>query len=291
MESDDDYQSFSPLEEEPSPQPQTRRLKRLKKKKATEVSNNPPPPSDSIDPLLGIPRVDFARLEALEASAAKTLDSFSDDSNESSLPSQIATQMESKGNIGMDLKELDSELAESEGIIRVDSQELDSELAFERDRKEAKRALAFDDMADIEEDGASKLEKLEKKRAVVIEGDLNNNIDEKDEDSSKKKKNKRPKSDNGDDDGDMKSKASASDKRRQEKVMRIIFYSFFFLKLWYPCKIYLFCCIYVQERKTYLKQLHAESQRLLRGFYLILHNYAKLLLLPFFLFLLVRIND
>ncbi|KAL3514624.1 hypothetical protein ACH5RR_027341 [Cinchona calisaya] len=213
MESDDDYQSFSPHQE-----PQIPRLKRLKKK-ATETSNtvnSPSPQPNSIDPLLGIPRVDFARLEALEASATKTLDSFFDDSDESSSslpPSQIENGLESEGN------------------NKVDSEELDVELGFEKNnRKETKRALEFDDVDDVEQDGDSN---SEKKRASAIVEDLRDETDEKEDDSGKKKKSKRRKSESADD--AMKPKSSASDKRKQEK-----------------------------ERKTYLKQLHAESQRLLR---------------------------
>lgn len=245
MDSDDDYQSFSSLQ--PSPLPQNRRLKRLKKN-ATEVSNKPRPqprllqPPDSLDPLLGIPRVDFARLEALEASATKTLDSFYDDSNESSLPSQVGTEMESEGNVQMDSElaseennQVDSELAfekENSELASEGNNQRDSELAFEKDRREAKRALEFDDVADDERERDSQSEKLEKEKATT-ELDVDNKTDEKEEDSSKRKKTKRTKKDGVDD--DMKSKVSASDKRRQEK-----------------------------ERKTYLKQLHAESQRLLR---------------------------
>lgn len=83
MDSDDDYQSFSPLPE-PSSEFQPRRLKRLRKKKATQAPTDPPP--DSADDLVSFPRVDFAELEALEASEIKTLDSQCDDSNESSDP-------------------------------------------------------------------------------------------------------------------------------------------------------------------------------------------------------------
>ncbi|CDP07536.1 unnamed protein product [Coffea canephora] len=239
MDSDDDYQSFPPLQ--PSPQPQNRRLKRLKKK-ATEVSSKPPSPQqpDSLDPLLGIPRVDFARLEALEASATKTLDSFFDDSNESPLPSHVGTEMESEGNIRMDSEELDSELAFEKDnrtyseLASENNNQMDAEMALEKDSREAKRALEFDDVADVEQDRDSKSEKFEKKRDTT-ELDVDNKTDEMEEDSSKKKKSKRTKNDTTTVDDDMKSKVSASDKRRQEK-----------------------------ERKTYLKQLHAESQRLLR---------------------------
>ncbi|XP_027093237.1 uncharacterized protein [Coffea arabica] len=238
MDSDDDYQSSSPLQ--PSPQPQNRRLKRLKKK-ATEVSSKPPSPQqpDSLDPLLGIPRVDFARLEALEASATKTLDSFFDDSNESPLPSHVGTEMKSEGYIRMDSEELDSELAFEKDnrtyseLASENNNQMDAEMALEKDSREAKRALEFDDVADVEQDRDSKSEKFEKKRATS-ELDVDNKTDEMEGDSSKKKKSKRTKNDTTVDD-DMKSKVSASDKRRQEK-----------------------------ERKTYLKQLHAESQRLLR---------------------------
>lgn len=83
MDSDDEYQSFSTLPE-PSSEFEPRRLKRLRKK-ATHASINPPP--DSADDLVSFPRVDFAQLEALEASEIKTLDSQYDDSNESSDPS------------------------------------------------------------------------------------------------------------------------------------------------------------------------------------------------------------
>ncbi|CAK9142826.1 unnamed protein product [Ilex paraguariensis] len=206
MESDDDYKSFSPPEES-SPPVLYRKLKRLKK----SVRTPDDPPSKSIDDLLSLPKVDFAKLEALEASET---DLGFEDSNDP-LRSQSLSQ-------GFD-----------------DDSELNSgfdDLSFEENRKETKRTLEFDDLDSefhekrpvdetevLEEEITEfKLEKSEKKR--ISEKELNEN-------KEKKKKKKGPKVD-GDDE---KPKAVTSNRKREEK-----------------------------ERKAYLQQLHAESQRLLR---------------------------
>lgn len=213
MDSDDDYESFSPLEES-SPKPQNK-LKRLKKRKATDVGSDSSPSPVSIDPVTGLPRVDFAQLMALEDAAVKTLNSHLDDGSSESLPSQIETQMDSEEN--------DS----------LDDMGFGDEVPFEENRKETKRALEFDGVADIEMD--ENLGRLEKKR--TIEGDLGDKKDDEKEENidnkkkKKKKKNKRIKSDDFSD--EMKSKPSASDKRRQEKVNWICLEMVFILLLIY----------------------------------------------------------
>ncbi|CAI9116720.1 OLC1v1017949C2 [Oldenlandia corymbosa var. corymbosa] len=207
MDSDDDYESFSPPEESFS-EPRDR-FKRLKKPRAMVVpsdSSSSSPPSDSIEPVIGFPEVGSAQLEAREFATSETLNSLVDDDSNDSLRLQIESKMETEEN-------------DSLGDLPVDDEV--------PDRKEAKRALEFDDPDDAESDG--NLSGLEKRRSS--EGGLSDNKDGEKEEKmeSKRKKNKRIKSD------EMKSKPLASDKRKQEK-----------------------------ERKAYLKQLHAESQRILR---------------------------
>lgn len=86
MESDDDYESFSFPNDVPSPSPKHRRLKRLKK--STVVADQSAP-VESVSELIDLPRVDFARLEALESSDVPAFDDSSEPlSYQSSPPSE-----------------------------------------------------------------------------------------------------------------------------------------------------------------------------------------------------------
>lgn len=241
MDSDDDYQSFSPPEES-SPQVQYQRLKRLKK-------SNSGPPKESLkelinDPLL-FPQVNYAKLEALEN------DSENLDFNDSILNQEPSMLQESQ----------------SEGF----DEEKENELENQKQKKvnfgvnKTKRALEFDDgvavgFDDDEENGLENQKEKEvnfgidaevnkTKRdlefdgnvAVVFDGyeggirekkgSCEDDLDETKEDKKKKKK-KKVKSDNA---NEYVSKLPVSNKRREEK-----------------------------ERKAYLQQLHADSQKLLR---------------------------
>ncbi|KAL8523767.1 hypothetical protein ACS0TY_013655 [Phlomoides rotata] len=200
MDSDDDYQSFSPPKEQ-SPPLHLRRLKRLKK---TSSKTSEDKFSESIDPLFF--QVDFAKLEALEN------DSEGQYFNESNSPEEINLSQESM----------------SQGIENVVENDDKMDLGSAVEVSKAKRVLEFDAEVvggvsesgkAIGEDSASfDLEKSENEQNGV--GGL---FEEK---VGKEKKQKK-KSDRGD---ELK-----TNKRREEK-----------------------------ERKTYLKELHAESQRLLR---------------------------
>ncbi|XP_009769145.1 uncharacterized protein LOC107792113 isoform X2 [Nicotiana tabacum] len=261
MESDDDYQSF-PLPEEASPEIRRPRFKRLKK--ALEASKNQhPPPTMPIDEVFDFPKVDFAKLEALEAS--KTLEEDSADSTElvsSSLGSEEETRSESgfeeKG--GESREELEALEASRTQEDSADSTELVSPHNIEDEKggedvlvsseqnKEVKRFLDFgedDDQSrgkehetsrevgeDLESGDVAKemedldMEKLGTQQDVEGDGDL------KEDDKTKKKKKKRTKGDIG---SEAKSKELASNKRREAK-----------------------------ERKIFLQQLHVDTQRLLR---------------------------
>ncbi|KAI5656042.1 hypothetical protein M9H77_24835 [Catharanthus roseus] len=280
MDSDEDYQSFSP-------QVEHRRLKRLRKKAIqapssplldpvnvlrsvssvdfsewealensrsktldslynddTNESSNPMP--DSVDDLLGIPRVDFGKLEAEEASGARTPDSLcGDDSNgpsnsaEDLLPItrvDFAKLEALEASVTKDLDDSNEPLLsqsscqenemESGFGEELDAAENSSQfgVGFGEDRRETKRTLEFDN---LDQRSELKLEKPEKKR--IIESPRHGENEE--EENTKQKKKKRIKSESGD---DLKS-IRAPNKRKQEK-----------------------------ERKAYLQQLHADSQRLLR---------------------------
>ncbi|XP_019255757.1 PREDICTED: protein IWS1 homolog isoform X2 [Nicotiana attenuata] len=261
MESDDDYQSF-PLPEEASPEIRRPRFKRLKK--ALEASKNRhAPPAMPIDEVSDFPKVDFAKLEALEAS--KTLEEDSADSTElvsSSQGSEDATRSEygfdEKG--GESREQLEALEASSTQEDSADSTELVSPhnsedekggedvLVSSEQSKEVKRFLDFgedDDQSrgkehetsrevgeDLESGDVAKemedldMEKLGTQQDVEGDGDL------KEDDKTKKNKKKRTKGDIG---SEVKPKELASNKRREAK-----------------------------ERKIFLQQLHADTQRLLR---------------------------
>ncbi|KAK2988737.1 hypothetical protein RJ640_021002 [Escallonia rubra] len=224
MESDDDYSSFSP-QDEPSPPVQNRKLKRLKK--ASNVAKEPP--VKSISELLSLPPVDFAALEALESS--KTLGS-EDDSTKQSQSQSLSDGFDSD-------KELDSS-------------------GFDEERKETKRALEFDDVAD-DFDGRTRVDRDGEMEEIV---DLNTEklIDDMTDESAERKgemeeemadlnaekleKKKRA------NDGELDDKKATKKKNKRAKSGIEVKPSNKRKEL--------------KERKAHLEQLHAESQRLLR---------------------------
>ncbi|XP_059637391.1 uncharacterized protein LOC132279432 [Cornus florida] len=143
MESDDDYQSFSPPDQI-SPPAEHRKLKRLKKK-AIRVSNDPLP--QSVDEALSMPPVDSYESQGMDSS--ETLGS---EGHNEPLRSESPSEGFDEGN------ELNSAL---DGLFS------------EEDRKRTNRALDFDDMVDgfdgkelgMDEKIADlKMERTEKKR-------------------------------------------------------------------------------------------------------------------------------
>lgn len=194
MDNDEDFQSISSLEE-PSPQIQSRRLKRLKKA-------NPKSPANSLlepmgDPLL-LSLVDFSKLEALEDESGDL------DSNDSNSADDLSLYQESvsQGNID------ENENASKDNLDDGSNAGV---------KKTTKRALEFDEehVGDVRE------------RSIDIELEKEQSSEEIfPEKRGSKKKNKRGKSDDTE---------KPVNKRREEK-----------------------------ERKDYLKELHDESQRLLR---------------------------
>ncbi|KAK3038131.1 hypothetical protein RJ639_029585 [Escallonia herrerae] len=226
MESDDDYSSFSP-HDEPSPPVHNRKLKRLKK--ASNAAKEPP--VKSISELLSLPPVDFAALEALESSKTKTLGS-EDDLTEQSQSQSLSDGFDSDKELNS--SGFDEERKETKRALEFDdvADDFDGRTRLDRDSEmeeimDLNTEKLIDDMADesaerkgeMEEEMAdSNAEKLEKKKRAC-DGEL-------DDKKAAKKKNKRAKSG---------IEVKPSDKRKELK-----------------------------ERKAHLEQLHAESQRLLR---------------------------
>ncbi|CAI9763709.1 unnamed protein product [Fraxinus pennsylvanica] len=251
MDSDDDYQSFSPPKESP-PQVQYQRLKRLKK-------SNSEPPKGSLkelinDPLL-FPQVNYAQLEALE-NDSENLDFNDSISNQESFmlqesqsegfdeekDNELENQKRKEVNFGVNKTKRALEFDDGVTVGFDDEEENglknqeEKEVNFGIDAEviKTKRDLEFDGNVAVVFDGYEGgigenvdlgLDNFEKKGSC--EGDL----DETKEDKKKKKK-KKVKSDNA---NESLSKLPVSNKRREEK-----------------------------ERKAYLQQLHAESQKLLR---------------------------
>ncbi|KAI3513215.1 hypothetical protein L1887_20542 [Cichorium endivia] len=271
MEIDDDYESFSFPNSEPSPSPKHRRLKRLKK--STVVADEPAP-VESVSELLDLPRVDFASLEALESSDIRAFDDSSEphssppaegsdgDGDGKELSSGCddtlvnAYQKETKRSlvfeegfdddavkekelascyddthVNNDRKETKGDLEFDEGF-RDDGMEKKSssdvdDMLVRTDRKETKRALEFDD--EINESGADqRVGNDAESTDLEVKEDGEKEVVE----SAMNEKKKRLKSSSE----DPKVKNSSSNKRREAK-----------------------------ERRAHLEQLHAESQRLLRG--------------------------
>ncbi|KAL0314717.1 UNVERIFIED_CONTAM: hypothetical protein Sangu_2316100 [Sesamum angustifolium] len=217
MDSDDDYQTFSPPKE-PSPQAHYRRLKRLKKSNSKPTKDLLPDPID--DPLL-FPKVDFARLEALENDSEFT------EFNESNSSEELVLSQES----------LSLGIGNENAVESEERMECQSDMEV----KITKRMLEFDgDVAGevngngrVIEEASVGFEQGPNEKERFGEEDL---FEEKEDDKKKKKeddmkKKRRVKSDSG----ELNTTVRGSNKRREEK-----------------------------ERKAYLKELHAESQRVLR---------------------------
>lgn len=211
MESDDDYE-FSPSEE-PSPVVQNRGFKRLKKPGRAPEN----PPVSSIDDLISLPEVDFAKLEALEAS--KTLED-SDDSEGPLSSSQGFDDDESELQSGFEEKR-----NESRRVLNFDEEENGLNFNSEAPRsdgenEEVEGDLKLESLADEilgkkgeESEGIGEgLEvlKVEKSGQKRNSGDLN--LNESHKSKSKKIKNKE---DNAD---DLMPKEPALNKRREHKV-------------------------------------------------------------------------
>ncbi|KAL2455009.1 hypothetical protein Fot_57994 [Forsythia ovata] len=187
MDSDDDYQSFSPPKEL-SPQVQHQRLKRLKK------SNSEPPKEsldESIDDPLLFPQVDYAKLEALE-NDSETLD-FND-----SIFNEEPFMLQESLSEGLD----------GENKIELENQkEKEVNFGIDSEVNKTKRTLEFDDDVAVGFGGN--------------EGGIGENVGEGDLDETKedkkKKKRKKVKSDNA---NEYMSKLPVSNKRREEKERR-----------------------------------------------------------------------
>ncbi|KAL4559449.1 hypothetical protein LXL04_031587 [Taraxacum kok-saghyz] len=273
MEIDDDYESFSFPNNEPSPSPKRRRLKRLKK--SIDVAGKAAP-VERVSELLDLPRVDFAKLEALESSDIRAFD----DSSEP-LPSPTAEGFVGDGDgnelsSGSDDTPVNADRKETKRSLAFDEEFDDDAMKEKRlsscyddtrkydDRKEANRDLEFDecfgddvmekelssDVGDIPVITARK----ETKRALEFDDEFNESGVDKmvgketgtanmnvNEDGKKEavevamdeKKEKKKRLKSSSE--DPKVKDSSSNKRREAK-----------------------------ERRAQLEQLHAESQRLLR---------------------------
>nr|XP_043637389.1 probable serine/threonine-protein kinase kinX [Erigeron canadensis] len=248
MESDDDYESFSFPNNSPSPKPH-RRLKRLKKS-TVDLDQS----VKSVSELIGLPKIDFAKLEALESKNSDSFDDNNDnDSNEAfseprssdglfdDYKTASVDRKESKKSLDFDdsfdndnnydVNDDDDDSNRKEKELRTcfDDLELDSEQNDMNEdlesnvsvRKETKRALEFDD----------EIGENESDERMEIEGDdINLEIRKDDEEMkvTKKKRSQRSRE-------ESKVKNPVPNKRREAK-----------------------------ERKAHLEQLHAESQRLLR---------------------------
>lgn len=188
MDSDDDYQSFSPRKE-PSPPPlNLRRLKRLKKSSPKPLEDNF---SESIDPLFF--QVDFAKLEALENDSEPQYFDESNSLEEASLSQESLSQ----------------------GTENDDKMELGSDVEVPK----AKRVLEFDAevVGGVVENGKTigeDSEGFDLEKSENGKNDTGGLFDEK-MDKEKKKKEKREKSESGD---DLKTKERRSNKKREEKV-------------------------------------------------------------------------
>lgn len=169
MESDDDYESFSPEKTSPSPSPKHRRLKRLKKAAET-VSDQ----SVTVEkPVSDV--VESETLETLEMSDIRAVE----ESGEAALSEGFDNDDNDNDNDGDDDSGKDKELRSCYDDTRVDSELNDSKrddlslgdggVAVRVERKETKRALDFD-----EEFNESDLVK-----SLRNEGEFENSIDVK----------------------------------------------------------------------------------------------------------------
>ncbi|KAL0438568.1 UNVERIFIED_CONTAM: hypothetical protein Slati_2339800 [Sesamum latifolium] len=215
MDSDEDYQSFSPPKEH-SPQVHYRRLKRLKKSNSKPLKDLLPDPID--DPLL-FPQVDFARLEALE--------------NDSEFPE--FNESNSSEELGLSQESLSLGIANENTLENEEQMECQSDMEV----KKTKRTLEFDGDVAGEVHGSRRaieeasvgFEHGKNEKERFGEEDL---FEEKEDDRRRRKMKRRKMRRIG------KGESQAYD--------------------WI-----LICCFGdLQERKAYLKELHAESQRVLR---------------------------
>lgn len=227
MESDDDFQLL-PQSEEISPS--ERKLKRLKK--AIRV------PTEPSSPLL-----DFPKSEALDSEELKELS-----------PSVAGSESESESEEGFDGgNELDFGLGgeeEKEGEEEENGLGVKPKRVLEFDSVgddfDAKRDDPSEEMGDVVED--PRIEEPVKKRRSSDE--LDENIDNK-----KTKKKKKKNVDESVVDLDATTK----------KMTKKVFLSLSLLGFVFVFVVINSCCYFLQERRDNLKQLRAESQRLLRG--------------------------
>ncbi|KAJ8531954.1 hypothetical protein K7X08_011877 [Anisodus acutangulus] len=242
MESDDDYQSFY-LPEEASPEVRRPRFKRLKK--ALEKSKNEHVPT--IEDVFDFPKVDFAKLEALDAS--KTLEE--EDSADSTGPvSSQGSEDEIRFRVGNGGDSRESLEAQEDTIERVSPHISEAEkhgesrkkldfddegvLVSGQQCKEVKRSLEFGKDVESREIGedlvsgdvAKEIKGIDEETEDINTEKLGTQQDVEGDDKKKKKKKKRTKGDIG---------REVKNKRREAK-----------------------------ERKTFLQQLHVDTQRLLR---------------------------
>lgn len=146
MESDDDYQSFC-LPEEASLEVRRPRFKRLKKALATSKNQHGSP----IDDVLDFPKVNFAKLEALEA--CKTLEEDSADST-GPVPSQgsedeirFGSVFEEKGGDSREALEAQEDSADSTELVSPHNSKVEIRFEPVSDGKhvESRKKLDFDD--------------------------------------------------------------------------------------------------------------------------------------------------
>ncbi|KAK9270716.1 hypothetical protein L1049_026299 [Liquidambar formosana] len=241
MESDDDYQF--PLPEEPSPPLHARKLKRLKK--AIRVSNDPLVNTSDKSPLM--PTSDSSKFEPLESSEAL---GFNDSSE--SLPSRSESEGLDGEKGAKRALEFDSADGEFDGKGEGGSGEMGEfdgkggDGSGEMEDFDGKGGDGSGEMEDFDgkgENGSGDMGAFDGKEGdrneemgdEAVDFEINNsekkrqNLEGFKEKKEKKKKRARSYGDDG------KRKATASNKRKAEK-----------------------------ERRDHLKQLHAESQRLLR---------------------------
>ncbi|XP_006362293.1 uncharacterized protein [Solanum tuberosum] len=261
MESDDDYQSFY-MPKDVSPEVRRPRFKRLKKALAASKNQHRPP----IDDVFDFPKVDFSKLEALEEDSADSTEPEPVSSQGTEDEIRVGSVSEEKGG---DSREAQQDSADSTELLSLQNSEIEIRLEPVSDEKhsedfddkdvlvsgqqcqEVKRSLEFG-----EDDDQSHGKEHKQSREIgedLVSGDVTKEIHEEiggidevigdmnmeklglqlDEgDDKKKNKKKRSKGDIG---REVKSKELASNKRREEK-----------------------------ENKAFCRQLHVDTQRLLR---------------------------
>ncbi|KAF5809205.1 hypothetical protein HanXRQr2_Chr04g0154381 [Helianthus annuus] len=276
MESDDDFDSFSFNNTEPSPSPKHRRLKRLKKSTDVTVQSTT---VESVNKLTELPPVDFARLEALESSDIRA---FDDDNHDDGLIEPPSERFDGIGNgncagngsgsgdgdgngdekelsprfddgdgEGDDLKvkelrscydvakeDLQTEEVADDDDVEKELGNCDGDAVVRTDRKETKRQLDFDDDDDVgTEIRADEKKEGEEDVDMEVRGDDAKEGDEKEGDEDVKNEKKGKKKRRKSSGDDDEPKVKASyTSKRREE----------------------------KERRAHLDQLHVESQRILR---------------------------